>query len=265
MKKRVIIILLVLLIVLIVLSSVPSIIEMTGRVSGPPSGDGMMGGPSGEDMACMQACVSIGCGENDDACRVANSEACGLQCGVETEAPEPTDEGEACMQKCVVRGCDEFDFSCQRLNQNVCDDECGMKGDAPDESEMDEEQRCISECVAAEDPSIICGNSQEGETGGAVCQRCANECVYLYSGPCLSDEEITEKEGECNSQCEHCYGEPVEGPSGQGWSCIVDIGCKDSSSEFGDEPGEGPGIGQEGFVANIFEGIGNFFKGIFGG
>ena len=265
MKKRTIIVLLALLIVLAVLFLVPSIIEITGRVSGPPEGEGMMGGPSDADMACMVECTTRGCDVDDMDCRVAASYACGDECGVETEQPEPADEGEACMQECVVRGCEQYDFSCQRLNQNVCDDECGMRGDAPDWEDMDEEQRCISECVAAEDPSIICGNSQEGETGGDVCQRCASDCVYLYSGPCLNDEEIIEKENECNSQCEHCYGGPVEGPSGQGWDCIVDVECGDASSEFGDEPGEGPGIGQEGFVANIFEGIGNFFKGIFGG
>jgi hypothetical protein len=265
MKKSMMVILLVLLIFIIVLSFVPSIIEMTGRVSGLPGGEDMMGGPTDEEMACMQACVSIGCEEDDDVCRVANSVACGLECGVDTEAPEPADESEACMQECVVRGCDEYDFSCQRLNQNMCDVECGMMGDAPDWEDMDEEQRCISECVAAEDPSIICGNSQVGETGGDLCQRCADECVHLYAGPCLNDEEITEKENECISQCEHCYGGLVEGPSGQGWDCIIDIVCEDASSEFGDNPGEGSGVGEAGFVANIFEGIGNFFKGIFGG
>jgi hypothetical protein len=77
------------------------------------------------------------------------------------------------------------------------------------------------------------------------------------------------KRKECET-CEHCYGSPVEGPSGQGWDCIIDIECKDASSEFGDEAGSGPGIGQEGYVApNIVaeavNGVIKFFKGLFGG
>jgi hypothetical protein len=168
------------------------------------------------------------------------------------------------MQQCVIRGCDKFDFACQQRNKESCEDECGMKGDAPDEGEMSAEQLCISECVSATDPEMICGNSQEGEIGGALCQQCADSCVHLYEGPCLDDEQLTEKENDCKT-CEHCYGEPVTGPSGQGWDCIVDVECQDASGEFGDEPGEGPGIGQEGFVAKVTGAIGDFFKGIFGG
>ena len=223
-------------------------------------------GPSEEKMQCMLSCVSIGCEDGDQACMTANSGACGLECGVETEPPTPANEGEACMQECVVVGCEGIDFSCQQLNKESCEETCNMKGDAPDESEIDEEQKCISECVAAEDPSVICGNSQEGETGNALCQRCANECVHLYEGPCLMEEELEEKEEACIT-CEHCYGEPITGPSGQGWDCIINVECKDASREFGDDPGEGPGIIEnigEG-IGNVAEGIVNFFKGIFGG
>lgn len=233
------------------------------------------GGPTANEMNCMQDCVAIGCGAEDQECMVANSFGCGEKCGVETTAPEPEDEGEECMQDCISVGCDEYDVVCEGNNVDQCELECNMKGDAPDESEMDEEQLCISKCVGKIDPSIICGSSQEGETGNSVCQTCAEECVYLYSGPCLNDQELTEKENICAGNCEHCYGEPVMGPSGEGWECIVDISCEDASDEFGDDSGEGPGIGEEGWVnaeedlgigetiGNVFETIGNFFKDLF--
>jgi len=91
----------------------------------------------------------------------------------------------------------------------------------------------------------------------------------LYEGPCLNDEQLTEKEKECET-CEHCYGSPVEGPSGQGWDCIVDVKCEDASAEFGDDAGEGPDSFEEGhegpgIIGKVFEGVGNFFKGLFGG
>jgi hypothetical protein len=240
-----------------------------GPIGGPDDFGGGMMGPSDSEMACMVECTSRGCDESDMECKTSASGACGVECGVETEAPKPANGGEECMQKCVLVGCDKFDFSCQRLNQEGCDEECGMKGDAPDEGEMDEEQRCISECVAKEDPTMICGNSQEGETGGALCQKCASECEHLYEGPCLNDEELTAKEKECET-CEHCYGSPVTGPSGQGWDCIVDISCGDASAEFGDDAGTGDASFEEGhegpgIVAEFFEGIGDFFKGLFGG
>ena len=206
----------------------------------------------------MQECVSIGCEAGDQECMTSNSGNCLKECNA--GEPEPTDEGGKCMQECTKKGCEDYDWECQNKNHGKCEEECGMKGDAPEESEMDEEQLCISNCVAAEDPSVICGNSKEGETGNTLCQSCAAECVHLYAGPCLNDEQLTEKENVCISKCEHCYGKPIEGPSGQGWDCIIDIECADSSDEFGDEPGEGPGIGQEGFVSKIA----NFFKGLFG-
>jgi len=227
--------------------------NITGNVVG-----GGFGGPSVEDSECLRQCVVV---ENN------SEDICMTRCGVEPQ-PQSGEEGESCMQECIVVGCDERDIECQNNNVENCEEECGMKGDAPDESEMSEEQLCISNCVAKEDPAMICGNSKEGETGGALCQKCSKECEYLYSGPCLNDEEITVKEKECET-CEHCYGEPVEGPSGQGWGCIIDIACGDSSDEFGDESGEGPGIGQEGYVAPNFvagavSGVIKFFKGIFG-
>jgi hypothetical protein len=192
------------------------------------------------------------------------------QCRVAPE-PKPAGEGEACMQECVVEGCGEFDFSCQEINKAKCEEKCDMLGDKPDESEMSAEQICITECVAQVDSNIKCRASQTGETGGEVCQRCAADCVHLYAGPCLDDEKLKAKQKECET-CEHCYGEPAMGDSGEGWECIVGVECKDASSEFGDEPRTGPGLGQEGFagnvgeaIGNVFEGIGNFFKGLFGG
>jgi hypothetical protein len=57
------------------------------------------------------------------------------------------------------------------------------------------------------------------------------------------------------------------GDSGEGYKCIVNVKCKDASSEFGDEPGNGPEVSKDtgGIIGNVFETIGNFFKGIFGG
>ncbi len=139
----------------------------------------------------------------------------------------------------------------------------------PDESEMSAEQLCITNCVAETDSNIRCGNSQTGETGGEVCQKCAQECVHLYEGPCLDDEKLKTKQKECET-CENCYGEPVMGDSGEGWECITDVECKDASSEFGDNPGKGAGIGQEGYVAPNFvagavDGVIKFFKDLFSG
>ena len=155
------------------------------------------------------------------------------------QAHEPEDEDEACMQECIVKDCSLSELECQKINKEKCEEECDMLGDAPDPADMSEEERCIFECVYEADPEVICGNSKEGETGNALCQRCADECVHLYAGPCLNDEEITEKEIACKT-CEHCYGEPVMGDSGEGYECIVDIKCADASAEWGDDPGTGP-------------------------
>ena len=240
--------------------------QLTGNVAqGGPEGIGP--DVSASEMACMVECTTINCDVSDMVCRTAVSTECGVTCGVETEAPKPADEGEACMQKCVAVGCDDFDFSCQQMNKVGCEDECY---DAPDESEMDEEQKCISDCVAKEDPTMICGNSKEGETGGALCQRCADSCAHLYSGPCLTDETWKEIEDACMSKGEAMETIEVMGDSGQGWQCVVDLECVDRSDEFGDDAGTGPGIGQEGYVApnavvGAVDGMIRFFRGLFGG
>ena len=224
-------------------------------------------GPSVEEMECMQTCVAVGCESGDKPCMIANSEKCGAQCGVDVSGPpKPSDEGESCMQECISQDCEEHDFQCKNSKMQDCETKCNMKGDAPDESEMDKEQKCISECVMEKDPDLMCGNSRQGESGGRICKKCAKKCEHLYDGPCLNDKQIKQKEKECEN-CKHCYGSPVEGASGQGWDCIINIECKDASSEFGDNPGEGPGIGQEGYVnkENVAERIGGFFKGLFGG
>ena len=236
-------------------------------------------GPSAEKIQCMESCIVAGCEQGDDECVAANRDKCMQECGMESE-PEPADEGEACMQECVARGCEERDFECQNKNMKKCEDECNMIGEPEAQSE---EEQCIRDCINKIDPNIQCSAGTfegEGETGNAVCQKCADECAHLYSGPCLTDEEWTEKENACIAQCEHCYGEPVMGPSGQGYECTVDIKCADASGEFGDDAGEGedsfekghegPGIGQEGYVAtNVVAGamdnVIKFFKGIFGG
>jgi len=239
MKKGMIIFLGILLFLILVFGY----LQLTGRVVGPE-----FVGPTDEQVTCMETCS--GCTYGDAMCMQQYSVMCGDECGVDTSGPPtPADEGEACMQECVAEGCGGFDFQCQRENRNTCEERCDMKGDAPDESEMDEEQLCISHCVAAEDPSVICSSGTfegEGETGNAVCQKCAKSCEHLYSGPCLSDEEWTEKENVCYAQCEHCYGEPVRGPSGQGWECTVDIKCADASAEFGDDAGTGEDSWEEG-------------------
>lgn len=249
-------------ILILLLVFVPLIFVQTNNMTGR-----VVGSPNSEQTSCMALCM--GCTSPGAGC-AGNQEQCMAQCRVEPE-PEPADEGEACMQECVVEGCSEFDFSCQEINKAKCEEECDMLGDKPDESEMSAEQICITECVAEVDSNIKCGASQTGETGGEVCQRCAADCVHLYAGPCLDDEKLKAKQKECEI-CEHCYSEPIMGDSGEGWECIVSVECKDASSEFGDEPGTGPGLGQEGFVGNVgeaignvFEGIGNFFKGLFGG
>ena len=224
--------------------------NLTGRTISD-SGPGQIG-PNQEEQSCMFACVSVGCEKGDTECMESHGDECITECGV--VMPDQT-EDEKCVETCIQKGCDKYDFNCQTKNQEKCDEECGMITDPGAQSE---EEQCIRDCVAKIDPTLMCGNSQEGETGNDVCQRCAQECVYLYAGPCLNDEEITEKEAACET-CEHCYGEPVMGDSGQGWDCIVDIECKDASSEFGDEPGTGPGI------TETFGKIANFFKNIFGG
>jgi hypothetical protein len=230
-------------IVLVLAFAGRSYLEISGKVAGDE-----LGGIPEEEQQCMESCVAVGCEEGDFECMVGNSEKCMEEC--DAGPPDELDDGERCVQDCVDEFCVEGpDYgNCMNEHADDCDSECGMKGDAPDESEMSKEELCILRCVEAVDPTVICGNSQEGETGGELCQRCADECVDLYEGPCLNDEQIAQKERACET-CEHCYGGLVMGPSGEGWDCIVDIECKDASSEFGDDPGSGPGIGDEGYVA----------------
>lgn len=231
--------------------------EMTGHVSSQEiMGISDYRGPTLEDSECLKKCF-IEEGKEKNICM--------LECNVEDE-PEAKNEEESCMQKCILVGCEEYDLECRNKNIPSCEIECGMIHEKEAQSE---EEQCIRDCVNLHDPDAECSNSAEGETGNSVCQMCAQQCVHLYEGPCLNDEQIREKESECKT-CEHCYGEPVMGPSGQGWDCIVDIECFDASSEWGDEPGEGPGIGQEGYVApnplaKGVDGMIKFFKGIFGG
>ena len=221
-------------------------------------------GPSAEEQTCMKKCVTdAGCVIGDVACSEKNN--CKTKCNL--EEPEETVE-QKCVSDCTKKGCGEFDFSCQQKNQAVCDKECGMVKEPEAKSE---EEQCIRDCVNKESPGLICQAGEGGEKGNEICQKCAKSCEYLYAGPCLDEMKLEATKSTCNT-CEHCYGKPVMGDSGEGYECIVSIECADSSSEFGDNSGTGPGIGQEGFIANVgdalgnvFEGIGNFFKNIFSG
>jgi hypothetical protein len=233
--------------------------QLTGKITG----ENNIGIPE-EEQECMKACLSVGCADGDIECMMKNKDKCAPQCGAN---PEHAGEDERCVDDCISKNCEEGPTYVQCMNEYIvgCDKECGMIKEPEAQSE---EEQCIKDCVAKIDPKIICRNSKEGETGNEVCRRCADECVYLYAGPCLNDEEIKSKQKECKT-CEHCYGEPTMGDSGEGWECIVDVKCGDASSEFGDEPGKGPGIGQEGYVApNIVmkavDGIVGFFRDLFG-
>ena len=262
MKRRVMIeiILVIVLFILVVGFYSGAFDKITGgAVSGgrPPEGSNLENtiGPSASEQACMMQCM--GCSSPGVGC-TGDSAQCQAQCNVQkSEATEET----SCMEKCVAVGCGEFDFTCQGKNQAVCEKECGMIKEPEAKSE---EEQCIRDCVNAESPGLICQGGEGGEKGNEICQRCAKSCEHLYSGPCLDELKLEEAKSVCNT-CEHCYGKPVMGDSGEGYECIVSIECADASSEFGDEPGTGPGIGQEGFVANVIEGIGDFFRGIFGG
>ena len=240
-------------------------IYFIGKVVGPPENAGEIPqfGPSTGDIECMKKCVTdAGCTIGDVACSEKND--CQTKCNV--KAPEETAE-QKCVSDCAKIGCSEFDFDCQKANQAKCDEQCGMIKEPEAKSK---EEQCIRDCVNTEAPGTICEASQTGETGNELCQRCAKSCEHLYEGPCLGEPKLSERKKACET-CENCYGSPVMGDSGEGWECIVDVACKDASSEFGDEPGTGPGIGQEGFVAkvgdtvgNVVGAIGDFFQGIFG-
>jgi len=219
-------------------------------------------GPSAGEQACMMACM--GCTSPGVGC-TGNQQECFAECNV--NKPEQTSE-ESCVDKCTLKGCGEFDFSCQQKNQAICDKECGMIKEPEAKSE---EEQCIRDCVNAESPGLICQAGEGGEKGNEICQECAKSCEHLYSGPCLDELKLDEAKSACNT-CENCYAEPVMGDSGEGYECIVSVKCGDSSGEFGDDAGTGLGVEEEGFVAKIgdavggfFSGVGNFFKGLFGG
>lgn len=260
--KKVVVILVICLIMLIPLTLAQEsnffqkvLGKLTGKSTeensfGPPAPKNV--GPSQEEQDCMIPCVSIGCNSENMTCMQANSEKCMIECNV--QKPETTEET-SCMEECILEGCTEFDFICQNNNKNECEEECNMIKEPESKSE---EESCIRECVEKKAPGTICEASAEGEKGDKICQKCAEECVYLYAGPCIDDKEIRQKEKECEKPCKHCYGEPVMGDSGEGWECIIDVTCKDASNEFGDNPGEGEGI-------SFTEKVKNFFQEIFGG
>jgi hypothetical protein len=229
-----------------------------GNITGFSIEDMQQGVPK-EEVECMEGCMSQFCELSNFDCVELHADECSAECNA--YQPEQT-EDEQCVQECILKNCNEYDWDCQDSKMDECDIECDMLGDAPLEADMSEEELCISKCVSKIDPTLICGSSEEGETGNEICQQCAKECVYLYEGPCLNDEEINEKEKACET-CEHCYGEPVYGDSGEGYECITDIKCEDSSDEFGDDPGTGPGISRAPETTNIFSTITNFFTNLF--
>lgn len=217
-------------------------------------------GPSAEEKACMISCTSVGCDSDNMTCREANGEKCQAQCNV--QKPEQTAE-ESCVETCTLQGCEKYDFDCQAGNQAKCDQECGMIKEPEAKSA---EEQCIRDCVNKIDSNLICKPGEGGEKGDGICQQCAKECEHLYIGPCLDDLKLESKKKECQT-CEHCYGEPVMGDSGEGYQCIVDIECKDASGEFGDNPGTGPGIIAK-KISNSIKSAGekvvDFFRGLFG-
>jgi len=229
-------------------------------------------GPTEAEQACMRPCVSIGCPANDMTCMKKNSVACMAKCNV--KKPESTPET-SCMEKCVETGCAEFNFVCQAKNRDRCEKSCGMIKEPEVKSK---EEACIRSCVKKASPKsrLKCQPGEGGEKGGEICQSCAKSCEDLYDGPCMNDKKLKEKQKTCET-CEHCYGEPVIGDSGQGYKCITDVECKDASDQFGDDPGTGPGIektpaknlsstviGASKIIGTITNKIGNFFKGLLG-
>mgnify|MGYP001591241233 CR=1 FL=1 len=254
MKKRVLIVFLV--IAILILGTIFYFNKITGKVvSQQDSKKGRSFGPSAEEQACMSSCMKctspgVGCTGNQQEC----------QTSCNAKKPEQTAE-ESCVETCTKKGCGEFDFSCQEKNQAVCDKQCGMIKEPPAKSE---EEQCIRDCVNAEQEGLICKHGEGGEKGDALCQKCAKSCENLYAGPCLTEIKLEEAKSACNT-CEHCYGKPIMGDSREGYECIVSIECADASAEFGDDPGTGPGIGQEGYTEpeGITARVINFFKELF--
>jgi hypothetical protein len=212
-------------------------------------------GPSQQEQNCLMSCMN--CSSPGVGC-TGNQASCMQQCNV--VKPEQTSE-EVCVETCAKQGCGEYDFSCQKANQEKCDKQCGMVKEPEAKSE---EESCIRNCVEAKSPGTICQASQEGEIGGGVCQECAKSCEHLYEGPCLNEEKLEAAKKECET-CEHCYGEPLMGDSGEGWECIVSVECKDASSQFGDDSGTGEGITAKigDAISNTISAIGEFFSNLF--
>lgn len=234
--------------------------KITGRVSEEQGSAAPISiGPSEEEQSCMRACFSsAGCELSENNCTTANKERCTNQCG----AKEPEENSEQkCVSSCVKQGCLVYDFACQSKNQEKCDKQCGM---IKEPEAKNEEEQCIRDCVKKEDPNLICKPEEGGEKGNEICQKCAAECVHLYAGPCLSEEPLEEKKKACET-CQHCYGSPIMGDSGEGYQCIVEVECKDATSEFGDEPGEGAGILEKtaDFVGDTLISIRNFVSDMF--
>jgi len=222
----------------------------------PGAGEVHTIGPSQAEQNCMMQCMK--CTSIGVNC-TGNQQQCMAQCNM--QKPAATAET-SCMETCVAKGCDEFDFSCQAKNQAQCEQECNM---IKEPESKNKEEQCIRDCVNSHSPGTMCKPSQDGEQGNDVCQMCAQQCVHLYDGPCLDDAKLKAKQKDCET-CEHCYGAHVMGDSGEGWECIVNVECKDASSEFGDNPGVGEGIKKVGeAIGNFVEGIGDFIKGLFGG
>ena len=248
MKKEVIVLIIVVALILLALGY--------SQLTGQAVSDTHQIGPSQQEQQCMMTCMK--CSSPGVGC-TGNQQECQTSCNV--KKPEQTAE-ESCVETCVKKGCGEYDFSCQEKNQAVCDKECGMIKEPEAKSE---EEQCIRDCVNAESPGLICQAGEGGEKGNEICQKCAKSCEYLYAGPCLTEMKLEEAKSTCNT-CEHCYGKPVMGDSGEGYECIVNIECADSSGEFGDNPGTGPGIAKAvgDAIGNVVKGIGDFFKGLFG-
>jgi hypothetical protein len=260
MKKQMILSLIISILLLIIIIFV-SYSNLTGKaVQGPPAnaGEKHIIGPSASEQECLMNCMK--CTSPGVGC-TGNQEQCMLQCNA--KKPEATEET-SCMETCVAKGCGEYDFSCQEKNQAVCEKECDMIKEPPAKSE---EEKCIRDCVNAESPGLICRPGEGGEKGDELCQKCAKSCEHLYAGPCLTEIKLEAAKSECNT-CEHCYGKPIMGDSGEGYDCIVKIECADASGEFGDEPGSGSGIAKVietagGAVGNAVESVVNFVKGLF--
>ena len=115
---------------------------------------------------------------------------------------------------------------------------------------QNQEEECMMKCL--EDEGIDargCEPSPEGESGGAGCRKCAEQCAELYEGPCMTEDVWREKEQECMAQGEHLEAIPIMGKDSiqpERGECAIDVECVDRSDEWGDNSGEGPGMG-EGF------------------